>query len=360
MNPDLVILLTALLVSTASALLGSFLVLRRMALVTDAIAHAVLPGIVLAYWLSGGKATLPALLGAAGAGLLTVSLVEGLVRTGRVKNDAAIGIVFPVLFSLGVLWVSISFRNVHLDLDAVLYGEIAYAPFNTLVLLGREVPESWLIMGGLALLNLLFVLLFYKELKLATFDAGLAAALGFYPGVLHYALMALVSLTAVGAFQSVGAILIVAFLIIPPATAYLLTRRLPAMIGLAVALGWASALLGYALALWLDTSIAGAMATVAGGFFALAFLFSPSQGYLTARARHARHRLWVAARLLVTHLAHHPGPVAREEVQEEFGWRPRFLQRVEQEARREGWLEPKPGALQLTLKGLEEGRRPPA
>ena len=106
MNPDLVILLTAVLVSTASALLGSFLVLRRMALVSDAISHAVLPGIVLAYWLSGGKATLPALLGAAGSGLLTVSLVEWLTRTGRVKNDAAIGIVFPALFSLCLLYTS--------------------------------------------------------------------------------------------------------------------------------------------------------------------------------------------------------------------------------------------------------------
>ncbi|RIH88033.1 Manganese transport system membrane protein MntB [Meiothermus luteus] len=339
MNPDLVILLTAVLVSTASALLGSFLVLRRMALVSDAISHAVLPGIVLAYWLSGGKATLPALLGAAGSGLLTVSLVEWLTRTGRVKNDAAIGIVFPALFSLGVLWVSLSFRNVHLDLDAVLYGEIAYAPFNTLELWGLSLPESWLVMGGLALLNLLFVLLFYKELKLSTFDPSLAAALGFSPGVLHYALMALVSLTTVGAFQSVGAILIVAFLIIPPATAYLLTHRLPALLSLAVGIGVFSSLLGYLLAVWMDASIAGMMATVAGGCFVLASLFSPTQGYLTTRLRRRQQRLEVTARLLVTHLAHHQTPVPEEEIREEFGWDARFLQQVKQKALREGWLE---------------------
>lgn len=131
MSADGVIILTALLVSTASALVGTFLVLRRMALMSDAISHAVLPGIVLAFWLSGGeRATLPALLGAAAAGLATVTLVEWLTRSGRVKNDTAIGIVFPALFSLGVLAVSLYFRNVHLDLDAVLYGEIAYAPFN--------------------------------------------------------------------------------------------------------------------------------------------------------------------------------------------------------------------------------------
>ncbi len=352
MSADLVIVLTAILVSAASALVGTFLVLRRMALMADAISHAVLPGIVLAYWLSGGeRATLPALLGAAAAGLATVTLVEWLTRTGKVKNDAAIGIVFPALFSLGVLAVSLYFRNVHLDMDAVLYGEIAYAPFNNLTLWGREVPESWLVMGSLTLLNLLFVLLFYKELKLSTFDPGLAAALGFAPGALHYGLMTLVSFTSVGAFQSVGAILIVAFLIIPPATAYLLTQRLPVMITLAVGVGVVSSLAGYALAIWLDASIAGMMATVAGLCFALAFFFSP-EGYLIRRLRQKRQRLEVAARLLVAHLAHHNRPVHEQEVLEEFGWSPRFLERVREKALQAGWLEASREGLRPTHSGI--------
>ncbi|HEU4741439.1 MAG TPA: metal ABC transporter permease [Meiothermus sp.] len=341
MSADLVIILTAVLVSTASALVGTFLVLRRMALMSDAISHAVLPGIVLAFWLSGGeRATLPALLGAAAAGLATVTLVEWLTRTGRVKNDAAIGIVFPALFSLGVLAVSFYFRNVHLDLDAVLYGEIAYAPFNILSVGGRELgPESLWIMGTLTLLNLVFVLVFYKELKLSTFDTGLAAALGFMPGVLHYLLMSLVSITAVGAFQSVGAILIVAFIIIPPATAYLLTQRLPLMIALAVGIGAVSSVLGYLFAILLDASIAGMMATVAGVLFGLALLFSPLQGLVTQAIRRSRQRQEVAARLLVSHLAHHDRPVPISEVQEEFGWNPRFLQRVQEVALRAGWVQ---------------------
>lgn len=242
-------------------------------------------------WLSSGdRSSLPALLGAASAGLVTVTLVEWLTRTGRVKNDAAMGIVFPALFSLGVLGVSLFYRDVHLDLDAVLYGEIAFAPFSMLELWGQQIPESWVVMGSLTALNLLFITLFYKELKLSTFDPGLAAALGFVPGVLHYALMALVSLTSVGVFQSVGAILIVAFLIIPPATAYMLTQRLPLMIVLAVGMGLVSSLAGYALAIWLDASIAGMMAAVAGACFALAFLFSPLEGLLTARLRRERQR----------------------------------------------------------------------
>ena len=356
MNADFVIILTAILVSTASALVGTFLVLRRMALMADAISHAVLPGIVLAFWLSGGERATPiALLGAAAAGLLTVTLVEWLTRTGKVKNDAAIGIVFPALFSLGVLAVSVYFRNVHLDLDAVLYGEIAYAPFNTLTLMGAEIPESFVLMGGLVLLNFLFIIFFYKELKLSTFDAGLAAALGFAPGVLHYALMTLVSFTSVGAFQSVGAILIVAFLVIPAATAYLLTQRLPVMLLLAVTVGVVSSVLGYLTAIWLDASIAGMMATVAGLCFALAFLFSPVDGFVTKQIRQANQRLEFASKLLVAHLSHHDRPVPESEILEEFGWNARFLNRVQNLALAQGLVREVAGGLRPALLEAEKG-----
>ena len=354
MNADLVIVVTALLVSTSSAVLGAFLVLRKMALMADAISHAVLPGIVLAFWLSGGeRATLPALLGAALAGLVTVSLVEWLTRTGKVKNDAAIGTVFPLLFSLGVLAVSLQFRNVHLDMDAVLYGEIAYAPFNSLEIAGVDLgPESIWLMGGLTLVNVLFVLVFYKELKLSTFDASLAAALGFVPGVLHYALMSLVSVTSVGAFQSVGAILIVAFMIVPPATAYLLTERLSVMIALAVGVGAISSVLGYALAIVLDASIAGCMASVAGILFAVALFLSPKSGVLVLASRRAQQRLEFASRLLLTHLAHHDRAVPDQELLEEFGWSKGFLDRVRDRALHADWVRLEGKGLRLTPSGL--------
>ncbi len=322
MNADLVIVLTALLVSSAAALLGSFLVLRRAAMMADAISHSVLPGIVVAFALSGGeKATLPALAGAAAAGLITVFVSEWLMQSGKVKNDAAIGTVFPLMFSLGVLGVSLAFRNIHLDLDAVLYGEIAYAPFNTLEVGGRDLgPESLWLMGGVLIINALFVALFFKELKLSTFDRGLAAALGFAPTVLHYALMSLVSVTSVGAFQSVGAILIVAFIIVPPATAYLLTKRLETMILLAMLAGAISSVGGYALAIVLDASIAGAMASMAGALFVLALLFSPTQGLVSTAIRRARQRRMVSGHLLAAHLAHHDRAVPEAELLEELGW----------------------------------------
>ena len=295
MNYDTIIILTGVLVAGACALPGCFLVLRRMTMLADAISHAILPGLVAGYMLAQGPNLLAGFLGAALAALVTVALVEALQRTRRVGGDSAIGIVFPAMFALGTLVVSRAFANVHLDADAILYGNIEFAPLDTLSLAGRDLgPQPLWVMGGLLLLNLLFVGLCYKELKLATFDPGLAAALGFAPALLHYALMGCVSLTAVGAFTAVGAVLAVALLIIPPATAYLLTDRLPLMIGLGMLAGALAATLGYLAALALDVSVAGAIASVAALQFALALLLSPSQGLLT-RARRTRRSVHAPA-----------------------------------------------------------------
>jgi manganese/zinc/iron transport system permease protein len=286
MNPTLAILLVGSVVASSCAMLGCFLVLRRMALLGDAISHAVLPGIVLAFLLTGSRSPLPMLLGAGALGLLTVFAVEMLTRTRRLAGDASIGVVFPALFSLGVLLISRYAAQVDLDLDCVLYGEIAYAPWDLWIVNGHSLgPRALWINGALLLVDLSFVSLLWKELKLSTFDPELAAALGFSPFVLHYLLMGAVSVTVVGAFESVGAILVVALLVVPPATAFLLTDRLSTMLGLAVGSGVLSTLLGYALARALDASIAGSMATVAGALFVLAFLLSPTHGLMSREWR---------------------------------------------------------------------------
>src|SRR5918998_1277618 len=246
----MVVALVGVLAAASCAVIGCFLVLRKMAMMADAISHAILPGLVAAYFLAHGPNLLAGFLGAAAAGLLTVTLVELLNRSGRVKEDAAIGLVFPALFALGTFLVSKFFANVHLDTDAVLYWEIAFSPFDRLVLGGYDVgPQPLWVLGVLSAVNFGFVVTFYKELKLSTFEAGPASTLGFSPALIHYALMALVSLTTVGAFTAVGAILVVALLIVPPATAYLLTERLPIMIALSVGIGVLAALGGYALAI---------------------------------------------------------------------------------------------------------------
>lgn len=352
-SADVIIILTAALVAVAGSLLGVFLVLRRQSMLSDAISHAALPGIVGAFWLSGGTATVPALLGAAATGLLTVLSVELLERSGRVKVDAAIGAVFPLLFSIGVILVSLFFRNVHLDMDAVLYGEIAYAPLNTLMVAGREVPESLLLMGPLALLNALFIGLFYKELKVSTFDAGLATTLGFAPAALHYTLMTLLSFTTVGAFQSVGAVLIVAFVIISPACAYLLTRRLSSMLWLSLSIGVLGSILGYGLALWLDASIAGMIASILGVIFIACLLFSPLEGVLTTLSRRGRQRREFSARLLLSALHDFAVPPTLPELAARLDWTPEQTQSPLEAALERGWLTKSGAGYQLSQAGQE-------
>lgn len=274
----------AALVATACALPGVFLVLRRMAMMSDAISHTVLLGIVLAFFLTKSLTSPLLIAGAALMGVLTVSLVELLTRTQLVREDAAIGLVFPALFSIAILLITRFAGNVHLDVDAVLLGELAFAPFNRIQIFGVDAgPAGLYVSGGILALNLLFIAIFYKELKLATFDPALAAALGFAPGVLHYAFMTLVSVTAVGAFDAVGSVLVVAFMIAPPAAAYLLADRLSHMLIYAAAIGVLSAVSGYWLAYALDASIAGSMATMAGVIFLVCYLFAPARGVMIKR-----------------------------------------------------------------------------
>lgn len=306
---NVVILVVGALVASSSALLGTFLVLRRMALVSDAISHAILPGIAVGFILTHSLNPFVMLVGAAVAGLVTVWLVETLYRSRRVHEDTAIAVVFPALFALGVVLID-QFRQVHLDLDCVLFGEIGLSHYDILnpdgvdasaiagapawqlaVYTLLNLKPFWML-GIVTLLNLVFVLLFYKELKLSTFDPGLAQALGFSPQRLHYLLMSAVSITTVAAFESVGAILVVAFLIVPAAAAYLLTDRLSLMLVLAVGLGILSSFSGFAIARgdMLDCSISGAMAAMTGVLFLVAWLVAPRYGLLATLWRRYRLR----------------------------------------------------------------------
>ncbi len=359
MSPELVIVLTAVLVAVPCALVGSFLVLRRMSMLGDAISHAVLPGIAIGFFLAGGPALLPVLAGASLAGLVTVTLVELLFASRRIRGDAAIGVVFPALFAFGVYLVSRYGSRVHLDTQHVLYGEIAYVPWDLLVVGGTVLgPKSLWVLGVVTLLDLGFVLLCYKELKLATFDPDLAGALGFSPRVVHYALMAAVSATTVAAFDAVGAVLVVAMLIVPPATAYLLADRLPLVLGLAVGCGSLSAVVGYGLARALDASIAGAMATVAGLLFGLAVLGAPRHGVLASAVRRARQRRSFAGDLLLVHLARHgAAPAIPDALAARLRWTPRFTRTVVRQVVGAGLARPAVGsgaggpALVLTERG---------
>jgi manganese/zinc/iron transport system permease protein len=267
---DVVIVLVAGLTATACGLLGPFLVLRRMALLSDAVSHAVLPGIVAVWLIGETRAPVPVVAGAAAFAVLCVLGIDAVRATGLVASDAAIALVFPALFSLGVLGITRYASDIHLDLDSTIYGEIAFTPFDTVTVGGVVLARAGVVLACVAALNLALVTALWKELRATTFDPQFSRVTGLRPRLLSRLLLVAVAITAVSAFEAVGAILVVTMLIVPAATAYLLTRRLGAMVATAVGVGWVGAVVGHVTALAFDTSIAGAMGLVCTACFLVA------------------------------------------------------------------------------------------
>ena len=300
------IVLMGFLITAACGMIGNYLILRRMALVGDAISHSVLPGLAIAFLLSHSLNTLPMFIGALGAGIVTTVMIELIHKKTRVKQDSAIGITFSTLFAIGVILISLGQTDaVHLDAECVLYGEIAFVPLDLVktelgpsaLSVVKNIPglNSEMFLDGKMLtiapppvirmavvtgVTLLLILVFYKELLVTSFDSGLSSSLGINSTVVHYALMGMLSVIIVSAFEAVGAILVIAMLILPGATASLLSYRLPPMFGLTVVHALLSAVGGIHLATWLNCSPAGAMVVAGSVLFALAWMFSPSQGLL--------------------------------------------------------------------------------
>ncbi|MDQ6419838.1 metal ABC transporter permease [Paenibacillus sp. LHD-117] len=282
---DFWILLTGSLVAACCGIVGVFLVLRKMAMIGDAISHSVMPGIVIAFLISGSRDSLLMMFAALAFGLLTTFLIGMFQRSG-IQSDASIGVVFTALFAIGVILVSLFARQVHLDQDAILYGEIAFVHWNLWEIGGVNLgPKAVWLLGVTLLIIGLVIGLFYKQFKLCAFDPALAAAIGIPVALFHYLLMGLVSMATVSSFESVGAILVVGMLIIPASTAYLLTDRLGVMIALSIVVGVVSTFIGYGASIVLDASIAGCIIVAAGLLFVATFLLSPSHGLVSRKLR---------------------------------------------------------------------------
>jgi len=261
-----------------------------MSLMGDAISHAVLPGLAVAFIITQSRAAWPMFLGALVVGIITALLIQAITRYGRVEQGASMGVVFSIFFAAGLILIrkAAGLDGVDLDPECVLYGNILFTPFDTMPLFGAHPPRAAVVLACVLVVDVVFVALFYKELKICAFDPALAAAQGIHPAIMHYALMAVVALTTVASFEAVGSILVIAMLIVPPAAAYLLTDRLSVMIALSLAIGAASAVLGHWLGafgpIWLggaqSLNTAGMMTVVCGACFALALLCSPSYGLL--------------------------------------------------------------------------------
>lgn len=282
--------LMGFLVAASCGLVGNYLMLRRMALIGDAISHSVLPGIAIAFLVSNSRGTGVMFLGALAAGIVTTVLIEVIHRNSRIKQDAAIGISFTTLFAIGVILISLFAGQVDLDQECVLYGEIGWIPLEASMTIGGQPlgPAPLVRMAAVLLATILLVVAFYKELLVSSFDPGLAASLGLNSSWVHYGLMGWLSVVVVAAFESVGAILVIAMLILPGATARLLSHRLPTMMLLTVGHCVLASVLGMHLAYWLNCSMAAAMVVMGAALFLLAWIFSPSQGLLRFLLRSRR------------------------------------------------------------------------
>ncbi len=454
-NPQHTATLLGTLIAISGALLGTFLLLRGMSLTSDAISHTVLLGIVVAFlvmtaWL-GLEPDLSSpwlILGAAAAGVATVVLTELLYNSGLVKQDAALGLAFPLLFALAIILVARFADDVHLDEDAVMVGEIGVAWANTnshciancqtvtimpedpraqmtrqctncreLGISPRDAqaefvescancgvyspgqawqagltaeepllvfwPKAVTVMGVLTMLTVVFILLFYKELKLSTFDSALAQTLGFRPGLLNYGLMVMVSLVAVGAFDAVGSILVIAFFIIPPAAAYLLTDKLPAMLGLSALLGAIGAYFGYGLARgdflgilqisdglallndtlglglpeqW-DSSISASMVIMMFFFFLLAWIFSPKYGVISTFLRRKSQQRHFSEQVVLGHIYNHQDGAAADAelavatLHDHFRWSARKMEQVLRRLKASRLVQMQGAIVRLTAQG---------
>jgi len=280
------IIFTGALIAVSCGLLGSFLMLRKMAMTGDAISHAVLPGIVIAFLISGSREGFAMIIGAGLLGVVATVLIEYLVAKVKLQADASIGITFTFLFALGIILITFYANQVDLDQDCVLYGEIAYVPIDLWITsnntnMGPRV--MYLALVNLVLI-LLFIILFFKELKISTFDSQFAVTVGFSTTAINYGLMGMVSYTTVSSFEAVGAILVVAFLAVPPAIAYLWTKDLKKLLGLTVVIGIMISFFGYYLAYAINSSIAGAMATVAGMMLVASILVQRKKVQWTIKA----------------------------------------------------------------------------
>ncbi|MFW3496426.1 metal ABC transporter permease [Aerococcus viridans] len=276
-----------MITAVSCALLGVFLVLKNMAMVADALSHTVLLGIVLGYFIAGDLDSPILFVGAALFGVMTVYAIEYVVNKFAIQSDAATGLVFTLLFALAIILISKYARNVHLDVDVVLSGEVVFATLNTMEIFGIQVPISFARMFVMLVINLAFVTVTYQQLKVSIFDPVYAKSIGVAVGFLNLVLMTLVSITTVVAFDTVGAILVISLMVAPALSAHLLSKRLSIMLLVALLYGVINSVLGYYVAIYFNVSISGTIAFAGFVTFLLTLLFAPN-GLIDKRFKRAK------------------------------------------------------------------------
>lgn len=276
-----------MITAVSCSLLGVFLVLKNMAMVADALSHTVLLGIVLGYFIAGDLDSPILFVGAALFGVMTVYAIEYVVNKFAIQSDAATGLVFTLLFALAIILISKYARNVHLDVDVVLSGEVVFATLNTMEIFGIQVPISFARMFVMLVINLAFVTVTYQQLKVSIFDPVYAKSIGVAVGFLNLVLMTLVSITTVVAFDTVGAILVISLMVAPALSAHLLSKRLSIMLLVSLLYGVINSVLGYYVAIYFNVSISGTIAFAGFVTFLLTLWFAPN-GLIGKRFKRAK------------------------------------------------------------------------
>ena len=295
-----------IITSLACAVLGVFLVLRRLSMVSDAISHSVLLGIVIGYFVTKDIGSVLLIIGASLFGVLTTVCIELLIKSKRVTEDASVGIIFPLFFSIAVILITRYARNVHLDTEVVLIGEIILAPLHRINFLGLSLPKALVQMSFVLLINIVFIAVFFRKLKISSFDPVYAGVAGIAGAGLYYVFMALVSFTAVSAFESVGAILTISFFISPAASAYLISKDLKITIFLAAVYAVVNSCIGYFLAVKFNVSMSGMCALVSGLTFMITIAVYPG-GIITKIIRYIKNKNRFSRELLILHIDNHTG-----------------------------------------------------
>jgi len=332
-----------IITSLACAVLGVFLVLRRLSMVSDAISHSVLLGIVIGYFVTKDIGSVLLIIGASLFGVLTTVCIELLIKSKRVTEDASVGIIFPLFFSIAVILITRYARNVHLDTEVVLIGEIILAPLHRINFLGISLPKALVQMSLVLLINIVFIAVFYRKLKISSFDPVYAGVAGIAGTGLYYVFMALVSFTAVSAFESVGAILAIAFFISPAASAYLISKDLKITIFLAAVYAVVNSCIGYFLAVKFNVSMSGMCAVVSGLTFMITIAVYPG-GIITKMIRYIKNKNRFSRELLILHIDNHTGKknalgeLGYSTIREHIAWSDRKLKYVLDKLIKKGYV----------------------
>ena len=332
-----------IITSLACAVLGVFLVLRRLSMVSDAISHSVLLGIVIGYFVTKDIGSVLLIIGASLFGVLTTVCIELLIKSKRVTEDASVGIIFPLFFSIAVILITRYARNVHLDTEVVLIGEIILAPLHRINFLGLSLPKALVQMSFVLLINIVFIAVFFRKLKISSFDPVYAGVAGIAGAGLYYVFMALVSFTAVSAFESVGAILTISFFISPAASAYLISKDLKITIFLAAVYAVVNSCIGYFLAVKFNVSMSGMCALVSGLTFMITIAVYPG-GIITKIIRYIKNKNRFSRELLILHIDNHTGKknalgeLGYSTIREHIAWSDRKLKYVLDKLIKKGYV----------------------